>query len=166
MAEPTYNPSRLVDFELEMAFFVGGRPTELGEQVSIEKAEEHIFGMVLMNDWSGKCHSRRLREKLQQTLARDIQKWEYVPLGPFLGKSFGTTISPWIVTMDALRPFFVDNPEQVSSALGSGRNRATQLGSALAETEPSSWARLWLKPIHMLGLGLAACLHAEHLSPS
>ncbi|KAH7715548.1 fumarylacetoacetase [Aphelenchoides avenae] len=96
LAEPTYNPSKLVDFELEMAFFVGGRSTELGEQVPIEKAEEHIFGMVLMNDWS----------------ARDIQKWEYVPLGPFLGKSFGTTISPWIVTMDALRPFFVENPEQ------------------------------------------------------
>jgi fumarylacetoacetase len=96
VAEPTYNPSRLVDFELEMAFFVGGAPTQLGEQVPIEKAEEHIFGVVLMNDWS----------------ARDIQKWEYVPLGPFLGKSFGTTISPWIVTMDALRPFIIENPTQ------------------------------------------------------
>jgi fumarylacetoacetase len=95
-AEPTYNPSRLLDFELEMAFFVGGPSTKLGEQIPIAEADQHIFGMVLMNDWS----------------ARDIQKWEYVPLGPFLGKSFGTTISPWIVTMDALKPFFVSNPEQ------------------------------------------------------
>lgn len=96
VAEPTYTPSRLVDFELEMAFFVGGKGNELGEPVPIERAEEHIFGVVLMNDWS----------------ARDIQKWEYVPLGPFLGKSFGTTISSWIVSVEALRPFFVDNPEQ------------------------------------------------------
>uniref|UniRef100_A0A914YSB4 Fumarylacetoacetase n=2 Tax=Panagrolaimus superbus TaxID=310955 RepID=A0A914YSB4_9BILA len=95
-SEPTFNPSRLMDFELEMAFFVGGSPTKLGEQIPIEEADQHIFGMVLMNDWS----------------ARDIQKWEYVPLGPFLGKSFGTTISPWIVTMEALKPFLVSNPEQ------------------------------------------------------
>jgi fumarylacetoacetase len=79
-----------------MAFFVGGPATELGEAIPIEKAHEHIFGMVLMNDWS----------------ARDIQKWEYVPLGPFLGKSFGTTISPWIVSMEALQPFLVQNPPQ------------------------------------------------------
>lgn len=61
-------------------------------------AKDHIFGMVIMNDWS----------------ARDIQAWEYVPLGPFLGKNFGTTISPWIVTMDALEPFLVDGPSQAS----------------------------------------------------
>jgi fumarylacetoacetase len=95
-SEPTFNPSRLLDFELEMAFFVGGPATKLGEPIPIEEADQHIFGMVLMNDWS----------------ARDIQKWEYVPLGPFLGKSFGTTISPWIVTMEALKPFIVQNPEQ------------------------------------------------------
>uniref|UniRef100_F1KZG3 Fumarylacetoacetase n=1 Tax=Ascaris suum TaxID=6253 RepID=F1KZG3_ASCSU len=95
-AEPTFCPSKLVDFELEMAFFVGGPPTKLGEVIPIEKASERIFGVVLMNDWS----------------ARDIQKWEYVPLGPFLGKSFGTSISPWIVTMDALAPFIVDNVKQ------------------------------------------------------
>jgi len=95
-AEPTFGPSKLMDFELEMAFFVGGPPTKLGEPIPIDKTDDHIFGMVLMNDWS----------------ARDIQKWEYVPLGPFLGKSFGTTVSPWIVTMDALRPFMVENPPQ------------------------------------------------------
>ncbi|KAK6030405.1 fumarylacetoacetase [Ostertagia ostertagi] len=95
-AEPTYGPSRLLDFELEMAFFVGGPATELGQPIPIEDAEEHIFGVVLMNDWS----------------ARDIQAWEYVPLGPFLGKSFGTTISPWIVPIEALRPYIVENPKQ------------------------------------------------------
>ncbi|KAK0405613.1 hypothetical protein QR680_018087 [Steinernema hermaphroditum] len=94
--DPVYGPCKTMDFELEMAFFVGGPATKLGESIPIEKAQEHIFGMVLMNDWS----------------ARDIQKWEYVPLGPFLGKSFGTTISPWIVTMDALAPFMVENPKQ------------------------------------------------------
>lgn len=69
----------------------------MGEPISIKKADEHIFGVVLMNDWS----------------ARDIQSWEYVPLGPFLGKSFGTTISPWVVTLDALEPFMVLGPSQV-----------------------------------------------------
>ncbi|XP_034524769.1 fumarylacetoacetase [Ailuropoda melanoleuca] len=77
------------------AFFVGPG-NNFGEPIPISRAHEHIFGMVLMNDWS----------------ARDIQKWEYVPLGPFLGKSFGTTISPWVVPMEALMPFAVPNPEQ------------------------------------------------------
>lgn len=93
---PTFNPCRLADFELEMAFFIGGPENKLGEPITIEKTEDHIFGMVLMNDWS----------------ARDIQKWEYVPLGPFLAKSFGTTISPWIVTMEALKPFLIENIKQ------------------------------------------------------
>jgi len=92
---PSFGPSKQLDFELEMAFFVGpGNP--LGEPVSVTKAEDHIFGLVVMNDWS----------------ARDIQKWEYVPLGPFLGKNFGTTISPWVVTMEALEPFRVKQPAQ------------------------------------------------------
>jgi fumarylacetoacetase len=92
---PSYGPSRLMDFELEMGFFVGpGNP--LGEPIPIEKATEHIFGMVLVNDWS----------------ARDIQKWEYVPLGPFLGKNFATSISPWVVTMDALEPYRCAGPTQ------------------------------------------------------
>jgi len=92
---PIFGPSKLLDFELEMAFIVG-IPSKLGEPIPIEKAEDHIFGMVIMNDWS----------------ARDIQKWEYVPLGPFLGKNFGTTISPWVVTMEALAPFKVPNTVQ------------------------------------------------------
>ncbi|PAV56966.1 hypothetical protein WR25_04083 [Diploscapter pachys] len=94
--QPIYGPSKLVDFELEMAFFVGGTENKLGERIPIEKVEDHIFGMVLMNDWS----------------ARDIQAWEYVPLGPFLAKNFGTTISPWIVSMEALKPFIVDDMNQ------------------------------------------------------
>jgi fumarylacetoacetase len=92
---PSYGPSRLMDFELEMGFFVGpGNP--LGKPIPIADAMEHIFGMVLVNDWS----------------ARDIQKWEYVPLGPFLGKNFATSISPWVVTMDALEPFRCAGPAQ------------------------------------------------------
>ncbi|XP_052084469.1 fumarylacetoacetase-like [Mytilus californianus] len=92
---PVFGKCKLLDIELEMAFFTGPA-TKLGEPIPIDKAEDHIFGMVLMNDWS----------------ARDIQKWEYVPLGPFLGKNFGTTISPWVVTMDALKPFAVPNQKQ------------------------------------------------------
>lgn len=96
---PSFGPCRLLDFELEMAFFVGGEGNQLGQPIPIAKAEDNIFGMVLMNDWS----------------ARDIQKWEYVPLGPFLSKNFGTTISPWIVTTEALKPFrttpFKQDPE-------------------------------------------------------
>ncbi|XP_022666768.1 fumarylacetoacetase-like [Varroa destructor] len=92
---PQFCPSTLMDFELEMAFFVGP-PNKLGEPIAIGEAEEHIFGMVLMNDWS----------------ARDIQKWEYLPLGPFLSKNVGTTVSPWVVTMEALEPFKVNNYPQ------------------------------------------------------
>jgi fumarylacetoacetase len=97
---PTFGPTRLLDFELEMAFIIG-KPTELGETVSTDNAEDHIFGMVLFNDWS----------------ARDIQKWEYVPLGPFLAKNFASSISPWIVTMEALDPFRVKGPEQQPEVL-------------------------------------------------
>ena len=97
---PTFGPSRLFDFELEMAFITGGT-TKLGESIPVEKTEENIFGMVVFNDLS----------------ARDIQKWEYVPLGPFLGKSFGSVISPWIVTLDALDPFKVDGPKQEPAVL-------------------------------------------------
>ncbi|KAL4185169.1 hypothetical protein AMTRI_Chr10g229340 [Amborella trichopoda] len=92
---PYFGPSLKLDFELEMAAIVGPG-NELGKPVDIDKAEDLIFGLVLMNDWS----------------ARDIQAWEYQPLGPFLGKSFGTTISPWIVTLEALEPFACDAPKQ------------------------------------------------------
>jgi fumarylacetoacetase len=92
---PHFGPSKSLDFELEMGFFVGpGNP--LGRPIPVDNAMDHIFGMVLVNDWS----------------ARDIQKWEYVPLGPFLGKNFGTSVSPWVVTMDALEPFRTDGPKQ------------------------------------------------------
>ncbi|MDP5028191.1 MAG: fumarylacetoacetase [Flavobacterium sp.] len=92
---PVFGPSRLVDFELETAFITTDANL-MGEPIPVEEAEDHIFGMVLFNDWS----------------ARDIQKWEYVPLGPFLAKNFASSISPWIVTMDALEPFRVKGPEQ------------------------------------------------------
>jgi len=92
---PEFGPSRLLDFELEMAFITTDS-NNLGERIPVEEAEEYIFGLVQFNDWS----------------ARDIQAWEYVPLGPFLGKNFASTISPWIVTLDALEPFRVNNPKQ------------------------------------------------------
>lgn len=92
---PIFGPSQAMDFELEVGFYVGPGQT-LGESVSIGNAEEHIFGLSLVNDWS----------------ARDIQRWEYVPLGPFLGKSFATSVSPWIVPLQALEPFRCDGPQQ------------------------------------------------------
>ena len=92
---PIFSASKRVDFELEMGFIIGKNST-LGQSVSTNQAEEYIFGKVLFNDWS----------------ARDIQKWEYVPLGPFLGKSFASSISPWVVTIEALDPFKVKGPAQ------------------------------------------------------
>jgi fumarylacetoacetase len=94
-AEPIFSPTRSFDYELETAFLIGPG-NSLGEPVPIEKAEEHIFGLVLMNDWS----------------ARDVQAWEYQPLGPFLAKNFCTSISPWVVTLDALEPFRKPLPPQ------------------------------------------------------
>ncbi|MEQ8425449.1 MAG: fumarylacetoacetase [Cyclobacteriaceae bacterium] len=92
---PVFSASKKLDFELELAF-VTCTDTELGSSVSTANAEDHIFGVVLFNDWS----------------ARDMQTWEYVPLGPFLAKNFASTISPWIVTLDALEPFRVEGPKQ------------------------------------------------------
>ncbi len=87
---PTFGPSRQLDYELEVAAWIAtGNP--LGEPISIERAEEHLFGLSLLDDWS----------------ARDLQAWEYQPLGPFLGKSFASTVSPWVVTLEALEPFRV-----------------------------------------------------------
>ncbi len=97
---PVFGPSKLVDFELEMAFITTDA-NDLGESIPIEEAEDYIFGLVLLNDWS----------------ARDIQKWEYVPLGPFLAKSFASSISPWIVTLDALEPFRVEGPKPIKPQL-------------------------------------------------
>ncbi|MFK7953914.1 MAG: fumarylacetoacetase [Ekhidna sp.] len=92
---PVFGPCKLLDFELEMAFITCGENT-LGTSISTADAEDYIFGMVMFNDWS----------------ARDIQKWEYVPLGPFLAKNFASCISPWIVTMDALESFRIPGPKQ------------------------------------------------------
>ena len=93
--KPVFGPTKLLDIELEMGFFIGPS-TKLGDSIPVNNTYDHIFGMVLVNDWS----------------ARDIQTWEYQPLGPFLAKNFATSISPWIVTMEALEPFRVKGPEQ------------------------------------------------------
>ena len=85
---PTFGPCRLLDYEMEVGLWIG-QGNSLGQPIAIDRAEAHLFGLCLVNDWS----------------ARDIQAWEYQPLGPFLGKSFATTISPWVVTLDALAPF-------------------------------------------------------------
>ena len=92
---PVFGPSRMIDFELETAFITTDANV-MGENIPINEAEDYIFGMVLMNDWS----------------SRDLQKWEYIPLGPFLSKNFATSISPWIITMDALEPFRTKGPKQ------------------------------------------------------
>ncbi|RZK30190.1 MAG: fumarylacetoacetase, partial [Hymenobacter sp.] len=92
---PVFGPTQQLDFELETAFVVG-QSTAQGSTVPLAQAEDHIFGLVLFNDWS----------------ARDIQSWEYQPLGPFLGKNFASSVSPWVVTLDALEPFRVDGPVQ------------------------------------------------------
>ena len=92
---PIFSPCKRLDFELETAFVVG-RGNDIGQPIAVDAAADHIFGMVLLNDWS----------------ARDIQKWEYVPLGPFNAKTFASEVSPWIVTMDALAPFKTACPTQ------------------------------------------------------
>ena len=97
---PAFGPTRQLDFELEMGFIIG-RSSALGDSIKIADTEDYIFGLVLFNDLS----------------ARDIQKWEYVPLGPFLSKNFGSVISPWIVTLEALEPFRVSGPEQIPQVL-------------------------------------------------
>jgi len=94
-SKPEFGPSKMVDFELEMAFITTDA-NKLGESIPIDEAEKYIFGLVLLNDWS----------------ARDIQKWEYVPLGPFMAKNFASSVSPWIVTLEALEPFRVESPKQ------------------------------------------------------
>ncbi len=97
---PIFGPSRLLDFELEMGFVIG-KSSELGSPIPIQQSEDYIFGLILFNDWS----------------ARDIQKWEYVPLGPFGAKNFASTVSPWVVTLEALEPFRVAGPKQEPEVL-------------------------------------------------
>ncbi|MEC8514194.1 MAG: fumarylacetoacetase, partial [Bacteroidota bacterium] len=97
---PVFGPCKLLDFELEMGFFTfDGKP--LGDSITTAEADDYIFGMCLFNDWS----------------ARDIQKWEYVPLGPFLAKNFASSMSPWIVTLDALQPYEFPGPKQYPEVL-------------------------------------------------
>jgi fumarylacetoacetase len=110
---PTFGPSGRLDIEAEVGFVVGGG-TRLGESVSLDDADDHLFGAVLLNDWS----------------ARDLQAWEYVPLGPFLGKSFATSISPWVVTTDALRSARVRLPGQDPQPLPYLRGAGDDPGSA------------------------------------
>lgn len=98
--EPIFQASQRMDFELEMGYIIG-KKSKLGSRISTDEAEDYIFGKVLFNDWT----------------ARDIQVWEYVPLGPFLGKNFASSISPWIVTLEALAPFKVESPEQKPAVL-------------------------------------------------
>lgn len=98
--EPVFGPSKSVDFELEMAF-ITTVANDIGEPIPADETEEYIFGLVMLNDWS----------------ARDIQKWEYLPLGPFSSKNFASSISPWIVTLDALEPFRVEGPKPIKPQL-------------------------------------------------
>jgi fumarylacetoacetase len=128
-AAPTLQPTGRLDFELELGIFAG-TPNQLGHAITINDAEEHLFGIALLNDWS----------------ARDIQAWEYQPLGPFLAKNFATTISPWIVTLEALAPFRekLDRPDgdpQPLAYLDSPANRAA--GAIDINLE------VWLQTSHM-----------------
>lgn len=108
-AVPIFGPSHQLDFELEIGWLIG-TGNEQGQPIPIEEAEDHIFGLVLVNDWS----------------ARDIQAWEYQPLGPFLGKNFATSISPWVVPLEALAPFRVPAPKQGPEPLPYLRQRKSE----------------------------------------
>lgn len=132
---PHFGPTNRLDMELEVAF-ITCRESKLGEAISTRQAEDYIIGFVLFNDWS----------------ARDIQQWEYVPLGPFLGKNFASSISPWVVTLDALEPFRVEGPEQVPHVLPylatNGRNNFDIALEALIQTgneDPTTICRTNLK---------------------
>ncbi|KAF6842598.1 fumarylacetoacetase [Colletotrichum musicola] len=159
--EPVSRPCARLDIELEMGMFVS-RPNGLGSPIPVDKADEHIFGYVLMNDWS----------------ARDIQQWEYVPLGPFNAKNFGTTISPWVVLADALEPFRtrgLENPVQLvccpwSTArhiidlarreedLHSGANReAASQGEETVVTRTSAKNLLWSWPQMIAHHSISGC---------
>lgn len=102
---PTFGPTKELDFELEMGFFTG-KSNEMGEPIPIDQCEDHMFGLVIVNDWS----------------ARDVQRWEYQPLGPFLAKSFATSVSPYVVTLDALEPWRIEGPVQDPPVLPHLRN--------------------------------------------
>ena len=115
---PIFGPSRSLDYELETAFLIGPG-NALGEPVPIDRATDHIFGLVLMNDWS----------------ARDVQAWEYQPLGPFLAKNFCTSISPWVVTLEALEPFRGRSRHRIP-------NRCPICGPRTISPTTSNWRRV------------------------
>lgn len=137
---PRFGPTQRLDFELEAGFFFGGPANALGTPIPIERAEEHIFGLVLVNDWS----------------ARDIQAWEYQPLGPFLSKNFATSISPWIVSLDALEPFRRRPSPQEPAPLAYLRSKPSEEGSS-AESAPEAG---WTFDI-ALEVALATAAHPE-----
>ena len=135
---PAFGPSRSLDFELEVGAFVGtGNP--LGQPIPIADAARHLFGMVLVNDWS----------------ARDIQKWEYQPLGPFLAKNFATSISPWVVTLDALEPFRIAGPPQDPEPLPYLRNAGSNAYDIHLE--------VWLQSEKMATPQRISATNARHL---
>ncbi|EPQ32126.1 uncharacterized protein PFL1_00323 [Pseudozyma flocculosa PF-1] len=132
-AKPHFGPSKVVDYELEVAFIIGGgtegKPNDLGEPIPLQEAEQRIFGLLIMNDWS----------------ARDIQGYEMVPLGPFAGKNFGTTVSPWIVETSALEPFRVPSPAQDPTPLphldqrGEGKQWDISLAVDVKASDSDKW---------------------------
>jgi fumarylacetoacetase len=135
---PAFGPSRSLDFELEMGAFIGaGNP--LGQPIRIADATRHLFGLVLVNDWS----------------ARDIQKWEYQPLGPFLAKNFATSISPWVVTLDALEPFRIAGPLQDPEPLPYLRNPGSNGYDIHLE--------VWLQSEKMVSPQRISATNARHL---
>ena len=135
-AIPSFGPSQRIDYELELGVIVGA-PNALGESVAMEDAEERVFGLTLLNDWS----------------ARDIQAWEYQPLGPFLAKNFATTISPWVVTLEALQPFRIafQRPAGDPAPLPYLDSPANRTGGAIDIT-----LEVWLQTAAMRGAGLPA----------
>jgi fumarylacetoacetase len=135
-APPVFAPSRELDYEGEFGFFVGGG-NPLGAPIPITEAEDHILGLCLLNDWS----------------ARDVQRWEYQPLGPFLSKSFATTLSPWMVTLDALEPFRVpryQRPEGDPAPLPYLDSESDRERGGIAIT-----IEVWLSTAKMRAAGLA-----------
>jgi fumarylacetoacetase len=148
-AAPCFAPTRALDYELELGFFVSAG-NSLGEPVPIKEAEEHIFGVCLLNDWS----------------ARDVQSWEYQPLGPFLGKNFATTLSPWVVTLEALAPFrmaalrrAVDDPEPLPYLLSDSDQAHGGLDLWLEGSITSAQMRLSGIPPMVLGRSNARDLY-------
>ena len=124
-SSPSLTPSSTLDFELEVGLVVGGRPNPLGTPLTMQRSTQRLFGLVLLNDWS----------------ARDVQKWEYVPLGPFTAKNFATSISPWVVTFEALAPFVCPPPKQEPAPLPyltSASNTHYDVSLTVSLTPPSS----------------------------